>query len=56
MPFPGPDQCGAYEVQAFTMGKNARGQIIAVAKLQPRGIGRVISAAGKHTLFNIRRQ
>ncbi|MPZ33645.1 MAG: hypothetical protein GEV13_22095 [Rhodospirillales bacterium] len=56
VPFPGPDQCGAYEVQAFSMGKNARGQIIAVAKLLPRGVGRVISAAGKHTLFNIRRE
>ena len=56
VPFPGPDQCGAYEVQAFTMGKNARGQIIAVAKLLPRGIGKIMSTAGKHTLFNIRRQ
>ena len=55
-PFPGPDQCGAYEVQAFSMGKNARGQIIAVAKLYPRGIGKIIHAAGKHALFNIRRE
>lgn len=56
VPFPGPDRCGAYEVQAFTMGTNARGQIIAVAKLLPRGIGKVLSTAGKHTVFNIRRQ
>ena len=25
---PGPDQCGAFEVPAFSMGKNARGQIV----------------------------
>jgi hypothetical protein len=54
--FPGPDQCGAHEVQALTMGKNARGQIVAVAKLQPSGVGKIILAASKHTLFNIRRQ
>jgi len=53
---PGPDQCGAFEVPAFSMGKNARGQIVAVAKLLPRGIGKIIHAAGKHALFNIRRQ
>jgi len=56
VPFPGPDQCGAYEVQSFSMGKNARGQIVAVAKLFPSGVGKVIFAAGKHTLFSIRRQ
>ncbi len=55
-PFPGPDQCSAYEVQSFSMGKNARGQIIAVAKLLPRGVGKIILGASKHTLFNIRRQ
>jgi hypothetical protein len=53
---PGPDQCGAFEVQSFSMGKNARGQIVAVAKLLPRGIGKIIHAAGKHALFNIRRE
>ncbi len=56
VPFPGPDQCGAFEVQSFSMGKNARGQVVAVAKLQPRGVGRIIVAAGKHSLFRIRRQ
>ena len=56
VPFPGPDQCGAYEVQSFSMGKNARGQIVAVAKLFPSGVGKIIFAAGKHTLFSIRRQ
>lgn len=56
VPFPGPDQCGAYEVQAFSMGKNARGQIVAIAKLLPRGVGRIILAASRHTLFSIRRQ
>jgi hypothetical protein len=56
VPFPGPDQCGAYEVQSFSMGKNARGQIVAVAKLFPGGVGRIILAAGKQTLFSIRRQ
>jgi hypothetical protein len=55
-PFPGPDQCGAVEVQSFSMGKNARGQIIAVAKLQPSGVGKIILAASKHMLFSIRRQ
>src|SRR5260370_2692011 len=34
-PFPGPDPCGAYEVHSFSMGKNPRGQLIAVAKLLP---------------------
>jgi hypothetical protein len=53
---PGPDQCGAFEVPSFSMGKNARGQIIAVAKLFPRGVGKIIHAAGKHALFNIRRE
>jgi len=53
---PGPDRCSAFEVQAFSMGTNARGQIIAVAKLFPRGVGKVIHAAGKHALFNIRRE
>jgi hypothetical protein len=54
--FPGPDQCGAVEVQAFSMGKNARGQVIAVAKLLPRGVGKILVAASKHALFNIRRE
>ena len=45
VPFPGPDQCGAYEVQSFSMGKNARGQIVAVAKLLPNGVGKIIDAA-----------
>ncbi len=54
--FPGPDQCGAFDVQSLSMGKNARGQIVAVAKLFPSGIGKVMLAAGKHTLFSIRRQ
>ena len=52
--FPGPDQCGAHEVQSPLMGKNARGQIVAIAKLLPPGIGKVLSA--KHTLFNLRRE
>ena len=56
VPFPGPDQCGAYEVQSFSMGKNARGQVIAVAKLLPRGVGRIILAASKPTLFSMRRE
>jgi hypothetical protein len=54
--FPGPDRCGAFEVKALTMGKNARGQIVVFAKLFPGGIGKVILAASKHMLFNIRRQ
>src|SRR5918993_3048995 len=54
--FPGPDQCGAHEVQSPVMGKNARGQIVAVAKLLPSGIGKILSATGKHTLFNLRRE
>ena len=53
---PGPDQCGAFEVPSFSMGKNARGQIVAVAKLLPRGVGKVTHAAGKYALFNIRRE
>ena len=56
VPFPGPDQCGAYEVQSFSMGKNARGQIVAVAKLLPSGVGKIIDAAKKQPLFSIRRQ
>ncbi|WP_147155536.1 hypothetical protein [Reyranella soli] len=55
-PFPGPDQCGAHDVQSPLMGTNARGQIVAVAKLSPPGIGQVLSATGKHTLFNLRRE
>ena len=53
---PGPDQCGAFEVPAFSMGKNARGQIVTVAKLFPSGVGRIIDTAKKQQLFNIRRQ
>jgi hypothetical protein len=53
---PGPDQCGAVEVPRFAGGMNARGQIVAVAKLLPRGIGKIIHAAGKYALFKIRRE
>jgi len=53
---PTGSKCGAFEVPALSMGKNARGQIVAVAKLFPRGIGKIIHAAGKHALFNIRRE
>ena len=38
------------------MGKNARGQIVAVAKLSPPGVGKVLFATGNHTLFNLRRE
>ncbi len=54
--FPGPDQCGAFDVPSLSMGKNARGQIVAVAKLSPRGVGKIIHAAGKYSLFSIRRE
>ena len=37
-------------------GKDARGQIVAIAKLLPSGVGKIIDAAKKHTLFSIRRQ
>ena len=54
VPFPGPDKCGAFEVDSFSMGKNARGQVVAVGQLLPSGIGKILVA--KHTLFKIRRQ
>jgi hypothetical protein len=52
--FTGPDRCGAFEVDSFSMGKNARGQVIAVAQLLPQGVGKVIGA--KYTSLVIRRQ
>lgn len=54
--FTGGDTCGAYVVNSFTMGENARGQVVAVAELAPAGVGRVISAAGMHVQFKFRRQ
>src|SRR5262249_26960463 len=55
-PFTGGDACGAFVVNSFTMGENARGQVVAVAELAPAGVGRVISAAAMHVLFKFRRQ
>jgi hypothetical protein len=52
----GPDQCGAFETDAMTMGKNARGQIVAVAKMSPKGVGRMLLFAGKQKLLNLRRE
>jgi hypothetical protein len=52
--FSGPDKCGAFEIDSFSMGKNARGQVVAVAQLLPRGIGKLL--VGKHASFKIRRQ
>jgi hypothetical protein len=54
--FTGGDACGAFVVNSFTMGENARGQVVAVAELAPAGVGRVISAAGLHGQFQFRRQ
>src|SRR5262249_18369170 len=55
-PFTGGDSCGAFVVNSFTMGENARGQVVAVAELAPAGVGRVISAAAMHALFKFSRQ
>lgn len=38
------------------MTENARGQVVAVAKLEPPGVGKVISAGGKSALLKVRRQ
>jgi hypothetical protein len=54
--FTGGDACGAFVVGSFSMGENARGQVVAVAELAPAGVGGVISAAGKSALFKFRRQ
>ena len=54
--FTGSDACGAVVVNSFSMGENARGQVVAVAELAPTGVGQVISTAGKHELFRFRRQ
>jgi hypothetical protein len=43
-------------VQAFSMGENARGQVVAVAELVPKGVGQVISAAGMAKDLRFRRQ
>jgi hypothetical protein len=50
------NDCGAFVIDAITMGENARGQVVAVAALAPAGVGRVISAAAMHTQFKFRRQ
>ncbi|QDV33749.1 hypothetical protein [Tautonia plasticadhaerens] len=55
-PFTGGESCGAFVVGSFSMGENARGQVVAVAQLAPSGVGRVISAAGKADLLAFRRQ
>jgi hypothetical protein len=52
----GGDVCGAFVVNSFSMGENARGQVIAIAGLSPAGVGRVISAAAMQAQFKIRRQ
>jgi hypothetical protein len=54
--FTGPDECGAFVVGSFSMGENARGQVVAVAELAPKGVGKAISAAGKQLLLKFRRQ
>lgn len=54
--FPGPDKCGAVVTQAWSMGTDARGQIVVVAKLSPAGVGKMIVAAAKQKQFVIRRQ
>ncbi len=54
--FPGPDRCGAFEVGSFTMGKNARGQVVAVAEISPSGIGKLLKQAKKHNIWKLRRQ
>ncbi len=56
MPFTGGESCGAFVVQAFSMAANARGQVVAVAELVPKGVGRVISAAGMGAQLRFRRQ
>lgn len=56
MPFTGGEVCGAFVVNSFSMGENARGQVVAVAELAPTGVGRVISAGGKSGLFKFRRK
>lgn len=37
MPFTGGEVCGAFVVNSFSMGENARGQVVAVAELADRG-------------------
>jgi hypothetical protein len=56
MPFTAGNSCGAFVVQAFSMGENARGQVVAVAELTPKGVGQVISAAGMSKNLRFRRQ
>jgi hypothetical protein len=56
MPFTAGNSCGAFVVQAFSMGENARGQVVAVAELTPKGVGQVISAAGMGKNLRFRRQ
>jgi hypothetical protein len=55
-PFTGGEVCGAVVVPAFSMGENARGQIVAKATLEPPGVGKLISDAGKNSLLKFRRQ
>jgi hypothetical protein len=54
--FTGGDSCGAFVVQSWSMGENARGQVVAVAQLLPAGVGRVISAATMQGQLKLRRQ
>jgi len=54
--FSGPDKCGAFEVDSFTMTKNARGQIVASAALQPSGLGQLLNQLNKNDKWNLRRQ
>lgn len=49
-PFVGP-KCGAVKVASFSMGENARGQVVAVAELYPRGIGKILNIKKKLLLI-----
>jgi hypothetical protein len=54
--FTAGDVCGAAVVRSFSMGENARGQVVAKATLQPAGVGKLISGCNKNSLLKFRRQ
>ena len=51
-----PGKCGAFTVMSFSMGENARGQVVAEANIEPKGIGRLLKAAGVADKWVLRRE
>ncbi len=49
-------RCGAFVVGSLSMGENARGQVVAAAKVKPMGIGRALHDAKMLDKWKFRRE